>query len=96
MNENVIDRLQNLKAVLYKIMGPSSVTCAKYTNALEDAIDMIDNHKIAISTPIFRLTAETTKIGSIIIDLYSSEDEHLQTIEFNPEDLIDEEIYGDA
>ena len=96
MDASVTDRLQNLKAVLYKIMGSKSTTCAKYTNALEDAIDYMDCHKMAVSTPIFRLTVETTKIGGIIVDLYTSDDEHLQTIGFDPDDIISDESYGDA
>ena len=96
MDNSVPEILQNLKAVLHKVMGPDSITCTKYTNALEDAIEFIDNTKICVSTPVFRLTAETTPLGGIIIDLYSSEDEHIQAIEFDPEDLIDDEIYGDA
>ena len=96
MDTTVSDRLQNLKAVLYKIMGPTSLTCAKYTTALEDAIEYIDNTKIAVSTPIFRLTAETTQFGCIIIDLYTNDDEHLQTIAFDPDDIVDDAIHGDA
>ena len=96
MDSSVTDRLQNLNSVLYNVMGPSSITCGKYTDALEDAIEFIDNTKICVSTPIFRLTAETTKIGGIIIDLYTNDDEHLQTIEFDPEDMVSDDIYGDA
>ena len=96
MDTTVSDRMQNLKAVLYKIMGPTSLTCAKYTTALEDAIEYIDNTKIAVSTPIFRLTAETTQFGGIIIDLYTNDDEHLQTIAFDPDDIVDDAIHGDA
>ena len=96
MDSSVTDRLQNLKVVLNKIMGPTSITCSKYTDALEDAIEFIDNTKICVSTSVFRLTAETTPMGGIILDLYSTDDEHLQTMEFNPDDLIDDEIYGDA
>ena len=96
MDTTVSDRLQNLKAVLCKIMGPTSLTCAKYTTALEDAIEYIDNTKIAVSTPIFRLTAETTQFGGIIIDLYTNDDEHLQTIAFDPEDIVDDGMHGDA
>ena len=96
MDTTVSDRLQNLKAVLYKIMGPTSLTCAKYTTALEDAIEYLVNTKIAGSTPIFRLTAETTQFGGIIIDLYTNDDEHLQTIAFDPDDIVDDAIHGDA
>ena len=96
MDNNVTDRLQNLKAVLYKVMGPTSITCTKYTTALEDAIEFIDNTKICVSTPIFRLTAETTQFGGIIIDLYTNDDEHLQTIAFDPEDIVDDTMHGDA
>ena len=96
MDTTVSDRLQNLKAVLYKIMGPTSLTCPKYTTALEDPIEYIDNTKIAVSTPIFRLTAETTQFGGIIIDLYTNDDAHLQTIAFDPDDIVDDTMHGDA
>ena len=96
MDNTVTEKLQNLKVVLQKIMGPESLTCVKYTDALEDAIDFIDNTKITVSTKIFRVTEETTPMGGVIIDLFSSDDEHLQTLSFDPADLIDDEIYGDA
>mgnify|MGYP003628597502 CR=1 FL=1 len=97
MDNNVTDKLQNLKAVLHKVMGPDSITCIKYTNALEDAIDFIYNDKLSITTPVFRLTAEKTPIGGIIIDLYTTnDDEHLQTIEFDPEDIINDTIHGET
>ena len=96
MEESVTDRLHNLKAVLTKIMGPQSIVCSKYTDAIEEAIDTLENEKITVSTAIFSMSAETTVTGGIIVDLYTTEDEHLQTIEFDPEDIIDEEIYGES
>ena len=96
METSVSDRLQNLKAVLHKIMGPESITCLKYTDALEDAIEYMGAHKMSVSTPIFRLSVETTKFGGIIVHLYSTDDEHLQTIAFAPDDIVDDTIHGDA
>ena len=96
MDSSITERLQNLKAVLYKIMGPTSVTGSLYTNALEDAIEYIHNSKLSIETAIFKLTVESTPTGGIIADLYTNEDEHLQTIAFDPDDIVSDEIYGES
>ena len=96
MDGSVTDRLQNLKAVLLKIMGSTSTTGVVYTDALECAIDFIHNNKLSIETPVYRVVAESTPTGGIILDVYTSEDEHLQTIEFDPDDIVDGEIYGES
>ena len=96
MDSSITDRLQNLKAVLYKVMGPTSVTGILYTDALEDAIEYIHNNKLSIETPVFRLTVESTPTGGIIVDLYTTEEEHLQTIAFDPDDIVDGSVYGES
>ena len=95
MDSSITDRLQNLKTVLYKIMGPTSITGNMYTDALEVAIEYIHNSKLSIETPIYRITAETTPVGGIILDVYTAEEEHLQTIAFDPEDIIDGDMFGE-
>lgn len=96
MDSTITDRLQNLKSVLYKIMGPSSVTGNIYTDALDIAIEYIHNSKLSIETPIYRITAETTPIGGIILDVFTAEEEHLQTIAFDPEDIVDGTMFGES
>ena len=96
MDSSITDRLQNLKGVLIKIMGSESVTGVMYTDALETAIDYIHNSKLSIETSVYRVSAETTPTGGIIIDIYTAEDEHLQTIAFDPDDIIDGEIFGES
>ena len=96
MDSSITERLQNLKGVLAKIMGVESTTGALYTDALEPAIDYIYNSKLSIETAVYRVSAETTPTGGVIIDIYTAEDEHLQTIEFDPDDIIDGEIFGES
>ena len=96
MDSSITDKLQNLKSVLYKVMGHDSITGTQYTDALECAIEYIHNSKLAIETPIYRVVAETTPTGGIILDIYTSEDEHLQTISFDPDDIITDDIFGES
>tara|TARA_Y100000593_G_scaffold95053_1_gene198879 strand:- start:6529 stop:6819 length:291 start_codon:yes stop_codon:yes gene_type:complete len=96
MDPSITDRLQNLKAVLYKVMGHDSITGAQYTDALECAIEFIHNSRLSIETPVYRVVAESTPDGGIILDVYTSEDEHLQTIAFDPDDIITDDILGES
>ena len=89
------DILQNLKAVLNKIM-PNGPTKSKYVNALEDAIDNIKDKELVYSTLSFDGRFSTNDTGSLIIDIFTHEGTLVDTLEYCAENLISDDEAGEA
>ena len=89
-----IDILQNLKGVLYKIMGDSS-TSKKYTNALEVAIAQLTLESIFIDNGCYRVDVEA-KIDSVKITVATSEGDLLEEYVYENGDIIDDRQCGEA
>ena len=81
------DILQNLKAVLGKIMKDGH-TRNKYIAALEDAINEISNEEIHLVTPAFAVNVKGKKNAGIIIDIFSTEGPLIDTLEYDSEDIL--------
>ena len=84
------DILQNLKAVLGKIMKDGH-TRNKYIAALDDVIDQIATFKtdeVRLITPIFAVDVKTKENNGIIIDIFSSDGPLIDTIEYDGDDIL--------
>jgi|TARA_Y100000034_G_scaffold110172_1_gene142110 hypothetical protein len=82
------DILQNLKAVLNKIMKDGH-TKQKYIAALDDVIDDIAHkEELHFITTAFAVNVKEKENDGIIIDIFSSEGPLIDTIEYDSEDIL--------
>ena len=81
------DILQNLKAVLSKIMKPGHVQ-NKYITALDDAIREIAQEEIHLITSAFAVSVKGKENAGIIIDIFSSDGPLIDTLEYDTEDIL--------
>ena len=81
------DILQNLKAVLNKIMKDGH-TKQKYIVALDDAINEIANTESEFFTAAFAVNIKEKENAGIIIDVFSTEGPLIDTIEYDSEDIL--------
>jgi hypothetical protein len=81
------DILQNLKAVLTKIMKPGHIR-NKYTSALDDAIREIVNEEVHLITAAFAVSVKGKENNGIIIDIFSAEGPLIDTIEYDSDDIL--------
>ena len=79
------DILQNLKAVLNKLMR-NGHTKDKYVNALDDAIHEIAHSEIHLVTSAFAVDVKEKENSGIIIDIFSTEGPTIRS-RFRPERL---------
>jgi len=89
------DILKNLALVLKNIMSDGRVK-TKYTSALQDAIDELTLEEYHFSTPIFSVTVQSKENDGVIIDVFSNQGPLIDTIEYNPDSMIGEEVAGEA
>ena len=83
-----VDILQNLKAVLHKIMKDGH-TKNKYIIALDDAIkELIHDEKQFITRTFAVNIKEKEECTGIIIDIFSVEGPLIDTIEYDSEDIL--------
>jgi len=90
----IIDILQNLKGVLFKIMGKSTTT-KKYTDALEVAIAQLTLETIFIDNGCFRVDVES-KSDYVKITVATSEGDLLEEYIYENGDIIDDRQHGEA
>ena len=84
------DILQNLKAVLSKIMREGH-TRNKYISALDDVINEFAYHKndqVHLVTSSFSVNVKAKENHGIIVDIFSSEGPLIDTIEYDSEDIL--------
>ena len=81
------DILQNLKAVLHKLMR-NGHTRDKYVNALDDAIHEIANSEVHLVTSAFAVDVKEKENDGIIIDIFSTEGPLIDTIEYDSDDIL--------
>jgi len=84
------DILQNLKAVLNKIMKNGHVK-QKYISALDDAIHEIaeiTQQEVHLKTAAFAVSVKEKENAGIIVDIFSIEGPLIDTIEYDNEDIL--------
>lgn len=81
------DILQNLKAVLAKIMK-NGHTKDKYINALDDAINEIAQTEVHLVTAAFAVNIKEKENAGIIVDIFHVDGPLIDTIEYDNEDLL--------
>ena len=81
------DILQNLKAVLEKIMN-NGHTRNKYISALDDAINEISHEEIKLITQVFAVSVKRKESEGIIVDIFSADGPLIDTLEYDSEDII--------
>ena len=81
------DILQNLKAVLSKIMK-NGHTRVKYINALDDAIKEIVQENVHFITAAFAVSVKEKENAGIIIDIFSVNGPIIDTIEYDSDDIL--------
>ena len=81
------DILQNLKAVLNKLMR-NGHTKDKYITALDDAIHEIANSELHLVTSAFAVDVKAKENSGIIIDIFSTEGPLIDTIEYDSDDIL--------
>tara|TARA_Y100000310_G_scaffold149832_1_gene149211 strand:+ start:199 stop:492 length:294 start_codon:yes stop_codon:yes gene_type:complete len=79
--------LQNLKAVLEKIMKDGH-TRNKYISALDDAINEITHEEIKLITSVFAVSVKGKENNGIIIDIFSADGPLIDTLEYDSEDIL--------
>lgn len=89
------DILQNLKAVLSKIMI-NGHTKNKYIAALQDAIDEINLEESIYSSPFFDVKIADNEDGGVLIDVFTNEGTLIDTLEYCSENLISDDEAGEA
>ena len=92
------DHLQNLKAVLRKILG-YSVTGDKYIDALDGALEKIDPNiegRVEIEVGPFK-GIMANEDGNLTVDVELLQNgENLETLVYYSKDVIDDEIVGES
>ena len=92
------DHLQNLKAVLRKILG-YSVTGDKYVDALDGALEKIDpdiKDRVEIEVGPFK-GIMVNEDGNLTVDVELLQNgENLETLVYYSKDVIDDEIVGES
>ena len=91
---STIDILQNLKAVLGKLLGDGLVR-SKYTNALEVAIAQLELETIYVESDFYRVDVETL-IDGIRITVATSEGDLLEEYEYKNGETFDDTNAGEA
>tara|TARA_R110000824_G_scaffold106287_1_gene251099 strand:+ start:931 stop:1224 length:294 start_codon:yes stop_codon:yes gene_type:complete len=81
------DILQNLKAVLSKLMR-NGHTKQKYITALDDAIHEIANSELHLVTSAFAVDVKAKENDGIIIDIFSTQGPLIDTIEYDSDDIL--------
>ncbi len=89
------DILQNLKAVLGKIMADGHVK-NKYLSALTDVIDEINSSEFVFATDLFALTVKEKEKGGVIIDVFSTQGPLIDSIEYDSDDILTDDDAGQA
>ena len=94
----IIDLLQNLKAVLRKILG-YSVTGDKYVDAINGALDQIKptvKDRVEIEVGPFK-GIMANEGGNLIVDVEMlSDGENVESLIYYSKDVIDDEIIGES
>ena len=87
--------LKNLRTVLKNLMG-ETILGVKYVRALNIAIDVLDGYHAELITDIYSVNA-INKDEGIIIDIFHNETGSLlESIEMDPDSVIDESITGET
>tara|TARA_Y100001963_G_C6781955_1_gene450445 strand:+ start:1096 stop:1383 length:288 start_codon:yes stop_codon:yes gene_type:complete len=95
MEKATIDHLNNLKVILNKVLGSNTLSY-KYTNALNEAIEYLSETKLELKTIKARVVVEQTLTGGVIIDIYTSTGDHVDTFEFDPIETISTDEIGET
>ena len=89
------DILQNLKGVLDKVMK-NGHTKTKYLSALQDAIDELTQDDVSLVIDNFAVNVSASDNGGVIIDVFSKDGPLIDTLEYDNDCLIDDEMAGEA
>ena len=81
------DILQNLKAVLEKIMRNGHAR-NKYISALDDAINEISHEEIKLITQFFAVSVKRKENDGIIVDIFSADGPLIDTLEYESQDIL--------
>lgn len=90
--ESSILCLKKLYVLLNNLMG-STILGSKYTKSLKKAINSLERNKLMVENKIFKVKIENN-IDNITIDVLSHNDDLIDSIRYDCDSFISEEIAG--
>jgi len=95
MDVKTVKYLKNIKGVLKKIMGDTTLG-GKYVRALDVAIQSLTTKEVSLITKDFVVSAQNIDEG-IIVDVYHNKTgKIIESIEMDEGDIIDDGQSGEA
>ena len=95
MDIKTVKYLKNIKGVLKKIMGDTTLG-VKYIKALDIAIQTLVSKEVSLVTKDFVVSAQNVNEG-IIVDVYHNKTgEIIESIEMDESDIINDGQSGEA
>lgn len=95
MDVKTVKYLKNIKGVLKKIMGDTTLG-VKYVKSLDIAIQALTTKEVSLITKDFAVSAQNINEG-IIVDIYYNETgDIIESFEIDKDDIINEGQSGEA
>ena len=90
--ESSISCLKKLYVLFNDLMG-STILGTKYIKSLRKAIDSLERNKLMVENKIFKVKVENNT-DNITIDILSKDDDLIDSIRYDCDSFINEEIVG--